>query len=158
MNRIATVLAITAVSAAALPVPLAGAKTDTGGFVQKVNGICGSAVTQIDNLSANGDEAATAKTLRAWDKISDRTAARLDKVKAPGYAAKRYKSMLGAMHTARSSYAAVIPQARAGHTKAVENALYTAAKSIQKFNDIAVDLNVGNCASLTGPGYSDTAG
>ena len=158
MNRIATVLAITAVSAAALPVPLAGAKTDSGGFVQKVNGICGDAVTKIDNLAADGDGTPTAKSLRAWDKIADRTASRLDKVKAPGYAAKRYKAMLGAMHTARASYAAVIPQARAGRTKAVESSLYTAIKSVQKFNDIAVDLNVGNCSSLTGPGYSDTAG
>ena len=57
-----------------------------------------------------------------------------------------------------TSYASVIPQARAGHTKAVEDLLYKAEKGVQKFSDIAVDLNVGNCASLTGPGYSDTAG
>jgi hypothetical protein len=157
MNRIATLLAITAVSAAALPVPLAGANANEG-FVQKVNGICGDAVTQIDNLSGGSDGTTSAKSLRAWDKISTRTTHRLDGVKAPAYAAKRYKAMLASLHKARSSYAAVIPQARAGHTKAVENALYTGVKSVQKFTDIAVDLNVGNCASLTGPGYSDTAG
>lgn len=158
MNRIATLFAITAVSAAALPVPLAGAKTDTAGFVQKVNGICGDAVTQIDNLPGSQDNATSAKSLRAWDKISTRTVHRLEKVKAPAYAAKRYKNFLGAIHTARSAYATVIPQAKAGHTKAVETALYTGVKNIQKATEIAIDLNVGNCASLTGPGYSDTAG
>jgi hypothetical protein len=158
MNRIATVLAITAVSAAALPVPLAGAKTGSGGFVQKVNGICGDAVRGIDNLSVSSDGTMSAGELRRWNRISDRMITRLHKVKAPAYAAKRYRSMLGGLDTAVTSYASVIPAARAGHTKAVEDLLYNAEKGVQKFSDIAVDLNVGNCASMTGPGYSDTAG
>jgi hypothetical protein len=158
MNRIATLFAITAVSAAALPVSLAGAKTDSAGFVQKVNGICGDAVTKIDNLPTGRDGSVSASTVRTWDKVTDRMTARLNHVTAPAYAAKRYKRMIGALNTSQSAYATVIPQAKAGHTKAVENALFKAEKSIQKFGDIAVDLNVGNCASLTGPGYSDTAG
>jgi hypothetical protein len=160
MNRIATLLAVTAVSAAALPVPLAGASSSSEGFVQKVNGICGDAVTQIDNLPTTSSSAndSSTRTLRSWDKISNRTASRLTKVKAPAYAHKRYKAMIGAMHESRQLAISVIPLARAGHTKAVEDALFKAVKDIQKFNDIAVDLNVGNCASITFPGYSDVAG
>jgi hypothetical protein len=158
MNRIATVLAITAVSAAALPVPLAGAKTGTGGFVQKVNGICGDAVTQIDNLPSGGQDGSSAKTIKAGLRITNRLMTRMDHVKAPSYAAKRYHAMVGALHQNRTLGVTVIAAARAGHTKAVENGLYTIVKNVYKFNDIAVDLNVGNCASVTFPGYSDTAG
>jgi hypothetical protein len=158
MNRIATVLAITAVSAAALPVPLAGAKTDAGGFVQKVNGICGDAVTQIDNLPASGQDGASDKTIKAGLRITNRLMTRMDHVKAPPYAAKRYHAMVGALRQNRSLGVTLVVQARAGHTKAVETALYTIVKNVYKFNDIAVDLNVGNCASVTFPGYSDAAG
>jgi hypothetical protein len=158
MNRIATIAVLTAVSAAALPVPLAGAKTDSGGFVQKVNGICGDTVTQIDNLPAASDGSVSAKTYKRGGEIFDRTAARLNKVHAPAYAAKRYHKMVGLLNTNYKLADTIVPQAKAGHTKAVEHALYTIVKNTFKFNDIAVDLNVGNCASITFPGYSDSAG
>jgi hypothetical protein len=157
MNRLATVLALTAVSAAALPVPLAGAKTDSGGFVQKVNGICGDAVTAIDNLPTSQD-GSSAKTIKAGLRITNRLMTRMDHVKAPDYAAKRYHTMVGALHQNRTLGVTVLAAAKAGHTKTVENGLYTIIKNVYKFNDIAVDLNVGNCASVTFPGYSDTAG
>jgi hypothetical protein len=160
-NRIATLLAMTAVSAAALPVPLAGAKSggaDPVGFVQKVNGICGDAVSSIDNLPAGQDGSVTTKSLRSWARISIRTENRMRAVKAPAYAAKRYGKMIATLKQNRQLGNTIVPQARAGHTKAVENALYTIVKNTQKFNDIAVDLNIGNCAELTFPGYSDTVG
>jgi hypothetical protein len=157
MNRIATLLAVTAVSAAALPVPLAGAKTQPVGFVQKVNGICGDTVTSIDNLPS-GQNGPSAKTFKAAGRIFDRTAARLNKVHAPAYAAKRYHKMVGLLNTNYKLADTIIPQAKAGHTSAVEHALFTIITNTNKFNDIAVDLNVGNCASVTFPGYSDAAG
>lgn len=158
MNRIATLLALTAVSAAALPVPLAGATSGSAGFVQKVNGMCGDAVTQIDNLPAGQNGDVSAKTIKAGGKIFDRLQVRLNKVKPPAYAAKRYHKMVGLLNTNYKLVDTILPQAKAGHTKAVENALYTIVTNTNKFNDIAVDLNVGNCASITFPGYSDLAG
>jgi hypothetical protein len=159
MNRIATLLALTAVSAAALPVPLAGATSQTAGFTQRVNGICGDAVTAIDALPAASDSAAsTTRTITAGAKISSRMVSRLSKVRAPAYASKRFKTMIAVANENKTLSASIVPQARAGHTKAVESALYKIIKNDQKFADVAVDLNVGNCASITFPGYSDLAG
>jgi hypothetical protein len=159
MNRIATLLVLTAVSAAALPVPLAGAvKTSSNGFVPKVNDICGDAVTAIDDLSAGQDEKSSAKSIRSAEKIAGRMMHRLDKVKAPPYAAKRYRTMIRLVYTNRSLMNSVLAQAKSGHEKAVADAIYKIVKNDQKFEDLAVDLNLGNCVQITFPGYSDSAG
>lgn len=145
LRRTVAATATIALTAAAAPLPLAGAATSDATFKKKANAACAAAGEKVSKLPDLTKENTAEVLLKEVD-IVHALVKKLQAIKPPSSKATKYKSFIASTKKQATLVEEALDEAKDDHTAKAESLLEQAASAGKKSDSLAKQLKLSDCA------------
>jgi hypothetical protein len=153
MRRFAALTAAVALTAAAAPIPLAGAKTTQATFSYRANAACAAAGAKVEAMPASQTKSIVTE-FRALVTINHDLINDLNKIEAPKSSKRQYRKLINLNRRQLKLVEQALASAKAHHVDASAASLFKVVKLGYQSEDVATDLDLGDCNRDYYPGAS----